>query len=256
MSVILLFRLLFFSFLILLLVLTEPAKKFRHCADKPLLIHYKFGYTCQPVITGMIASSGRMKRVRKKSHSGKSPTGQVRIIGGQWRGRKLPVFDAQGLRPTTDRNKETLFNWLMHHTTDARCLDVFAGSGGLGIEALSRYAGYCVFFEKDKAAARQLEGNLSTLNANGKVVQGDALTLLGQQSDIFDIVFIDPPFHKGLVEPTISLIQQHDLVQTGSLIYLEQEPDAVLPELPSLWQIIKHKQSSGLQYLLIEVLAA
>ncbi|MBD3587044.1 16S rRNA (guanine(966)-N(2))-methyltransferase RsmD [Salinimonas sp. HHU 13199] len=197
-----------------------------------------------------------MKRVRKKSHSGRSPTGQVRIIGGQWRGRKLPVSDAQGLRPTTDRNKETLFNWLMHHTTDARCLDVFAGSGGLGIEALSRYAGFCLFFEKDKTAARQLEGNLATLNANGKVVQGDALALLGQQSEPFDIIFVDPPFNADLVRPAISLILQHGLVQTGSLIYVEQEPDAALPALPGHWQIIKHKQSSGLQYLLIEVLQA
>lgn len=194
--------------------------------------------------------------MRKKSHSGRSPTGQVRIIGGQWRGRKLPVSDAQGLRPTTDRNKETLFNWLMHHTTDARCLDVFAGSGGLGIEALSRYAGFCLFFEKDKTAARQLEGNLATLNANGKVVQGDALALLGQQSEPFDIIFVDPPFNADLVRPAISLILQHGLVQTGSLIYVEQEPDAALPALPGHWQIIKHKQSSGLQYLLIEVLQA
>lgn len=194
--------------------------------------------------------------MRKKSHSGRSPTGQIRIIGGQFRGRKLPVSDAQGLRPTTDRNKETLFNWLMHHITDARCLDVFAGSGGLGIEALSRYAGFCLFFEKDKTAARQLEGNLTTLNANGKVVQGDALTLLGQQSEPFDIIFVDPPFNADLVGPAISLILQHSLVQTGSLIYLEQEPDAALPALPGHWQIIKHKQSSGLQYLLIEVLRA
>ncbi|QCZ92331.1 16S rRNA (guanine(966)-N(2))-methyltransferase RsmD [Salinimonas iocasae] len=202
----------------------------------------------------MIASSVRMKRVRKKSHSGRPSTGQVRVIGGQWRGRKLPVSDALGLRPTTDRNKETLFNWLMHQTTDARCLDVFAGSGGLGIEALSRYAACCLFFEKDKEAARQLESNLATLNANGKVLQGDALALLGEQSGPFDIVFVDPPFKFDLVKPTLALIQQNNLVCAGSVIYLEQEPDAPLPELPGHWQVTKHKQSSGLQYLLIEVL--
>lgn len=194
-----------------------------------------------------------MKRVRKKSSSSSPKAGHVRIIAGQWRGRKLPVSDVQGLRPTTDRNKETLFNWLMQDIHKARCLDVFAGSGGLGLEALSRYADYCLFFEKDKNAARQLVQNLQILAGNADVIQGDALTLLSRQTSPFDIIFVDPPFHHQLVEPALAQIRKHQLVRQGSFVYIEQEPDAPGPNLPENWQIIRQKQTSGLRYMLIEV---
>lgn len=201
----------------------------------------------------------------KKRHSAKNAnvlraksTGQIRIIGGQWRGRKLPVLNAEGLRPTTDRNKETLFNWLMPYINEARCLDVFAGSGGLGLEALSRYAAHCDFIELDKQTATQLKSNLTLLKASKKastnVHQGDALSILkGVSETPYDIVFVDPPFAKGLVEPTLTALKEKQLVHSGSVIYLEHESALATPALPAHWQIIKEKQSSALRYMLIEV---
>jgi len=131
----------------------------------------------------------------------KSANGFIRIISGQFRGRKLPVKDVQGLRPTTDRIKETVFNWLMQDTRDAAVLDCFAGSGGLGFEALSRFAKRAVFFELDKSAASQLIQNISTLKLeNATIKQGDSLALLANNSldEQFDLVFVDPPFRKKL----------------------------------------------------------
>ncbi|WP_414828707.1 16S rRNA (guanine(966)-N(2))-methyltransferase RsmD [Alteromonas sp. H39] len=201
----------------------------------------------------MIALSASMKRVSQSSRKQPSKTGQIRVIAGQWRGRKLPVSDVEGLRPTTDRNKETLFNWLMQDIRDARCLDVFAGSGGLGIEALSRYAKHCVFFEKDKQAASILRKNLQTLGANAEVRQGDALSLLNDQHQPFDIIFVDPPFGMNLVNPTLASLSQNRLLASGTLIYVEQESQASDIMLPPDSRIIKEKRLPQLHYLLIEL---
>ena len=222
----------------------------------------------------MIPLSATMKRVSrptrapssaKKPHSPKNgrahranSTGQIRIIGGQWRGRKLPVLNAEGLRPTTDRNKETLFNWLMPYVNDARCLDVFAGSGGLGLEALSRYAAHCDFIELDNQAASQLESNLSLLKANevasANVHKGNALNILNGLNKLpYDIVFVDPPFGKDLVAPALISLAENNLVQSGSVVYLEHESTLTTPKLPTHWQVIKEKRTSALRYMLIEV---
>lgn len=124
--------------------------------------------------------------------------GQIRIIGGQWRGRKLPVRDSEGLRPTTDRVRETLFNWLMPVIRDANCLDCFAGSGALGIEALSRYAASATLIELDKHNARQLSENLAQLKIhNAQVINANTLTYLANSGTPFDVVFLDPPFIKA-----------------------------------------------------------
>ena len=131
----------------------------------------------------------------KKHSRAPAGAGQIRIIGGQWRGRKLPVPESAGLRPTTDRVRETLFNWLAADLPQARCLDCFAGSGALGIEALSRYAGHVTLVELEPQVARQLTGNLRTLNSSaGQVIQADTLRWLGTPGQPYDIVFIDPPF--------------------------------------------------------------
>jgi len=226
----------------------------------------------------MIPLSATMKRVSrptrapssaKKSYSsqnkkksgktqGANATGQIRIIGGQWRGRKLPVLNAEGLRPTTDRNKETLFNWLMPYVNEARCLDVFAGSGGLGLEALSRYASHCDFIELDRQAAAQLERNLALLKSNesisARVHQGDALSVLTSINHTpYDIVFVDPPFARELVAPTLTSLEENNIVQSGSVVYLEHESSLITPSLPDRWQIIREKQTSALRYMLIEV---
>ncbi len=192
-----------------------------------------------------------MKRVSHTPKQRSKSTGHVRVIAGQWRGRKLPVGNVEGLRPTTDRNKETLFNWLMHDVRDARCLDVFAGSGGLGIEALSRYASHCTFIEKDSGAAKQLKQNLSTLGANGEVIQGDSLQVISQLKNPFNIVFIDPPFNANLVNPTLSQLIKNQLISSNTLIYIEQEAHGPAINLPSGYDVIKHKSSSQLSYCLV-----
>jgi 16S rRNA (guanine966-N2)-methyltransferase len=192
----------------------------------------------------------------KNTRNNATKTGQIRIIGGQFRGRKLPVLNAQGLRPTTDRNKETLFNWLMHHITDAKCLDVFAGSGGLGLEALSRYAKSCDFIELDKAASQQLKTNISSLgNArNAHVYNSNALTTLAQlENGQYDVVFVDPPFNQGLLGPTLDALEQYNLVKSGSVVYVEHEANLALVELPANWQIIKEKRTTALRYCLVQV---
>ena len=227
----------------------------------------------------MIPLSATMKRVSrptrapssaKKRHSlkngkveGTNSPGQIRIIGGQWRGRKLPVLNAEGLRPTTDRNKETLFNWLMPYINDARCLDIFAGSGGLGLEALSRYAAHCDFIELNNQAVSQLKSNLSLLKANevtsSHVHQGNALDILkGLNASMlnelpYDIVFVDPPFGKDLVAPALTSLVENNLVRSGSVVYLEHESTLTTTTLPSHWQVIKEKHTSALRYMLIEV---
>ncbi|MEW9798858.1 16S rRNA (guanine(966)-N(2))-methyltransferase RsmD [Alteromonas sp. CYL-A6] len=201
----------------------------------------------------MITLSAIMKRVTKK-RSPSSAAGTVRVIAGQWRGRRLPVRDANGLRPTTDRNKETLFNWLMSSVQEATCLDMFAGSGALGIEALSRYARYCVFFEKDKQTAEQLKQNLVTLGAHARVEQGDALQLLSSAKDLcFDLVFLDPPFGQALLQPAIDALAASRCVKPGTLIYAEYEATATPLTLPDKWEWTKQKSTSSLHYGLIEV---
>ncbi|MBU3023895.1 16S rRNA (guanine(966)-N(2))-methyltransferase RsmD [Aestuariibacter sp. A3R04] len=190
-----------------------------------------------------------MKRVSRKPQAQKAKAGSVRIIAGQWRGRKLPVGNTEGLRPTTDRNKETLFNWLMHELPDARCLDMFAGSGSLGLEALSRYASHCVFMEKDKAVAAQLDKNVLTLKANATVLQGDALKCVTTLSDPFDIVFLDPPFNQGLVAPALTALFSQGLIKSGTVVYVEQENDAPSVANPKL-SLLKEKRLALLHYQL------
>lgn len=185
-----------------------------------------------------------MKRDVKKTQAA---NGAIRIISGQWRGRKLPVMDVQGLRPTTDRNKETLFNWLMAHTQNSRCLDAFAGSGGLGFEALSRYAKHVTFIELDKKVAANLRNNLANLNVptqSAEVICADSLNYLGQLEDSFDLIFLDPPFHKNLLPGAIEKIKQQGLLNENGLIYIECETQSAQYTVPSNWRLLKQNQSS------------
>jgi 16S rRNA (guanine966-N2)-methyltransferase len=182
------------------------------------------------------------------NHHSQKSKGEVRIIAGQWRGRKLPVLNSQGLRPTTDRIKETLFNWLMPYIAGARCLDCFAGSGSLGFEALSRQAQTVQFFELDKTAAKQLQQNLERLNCqNGTVHQGNTLQLLSNGNSQppfelpFDIVFVDPPFQQQLIAPTIELLVHHHWVAQGGLIYIESEKQLGEIAVPPEWRLLKEK---------------
>jgi len=185
----------------------------------------------------------------KKTSSAAS--GQIRLIGGQWRGRKLPVPDSPGLRPTTDRVRETLFNWLAPSMVDAHCLDCFAGSGALGLEALSRYAARATLLEMERGVAQQLQKNLATLKAgNAQVVNTNTLAFLAQSGTPHDIVFVDPPFRKGLLEETLTLLESNGWLADDALIYVESEVENGLPPVPASWQLHREKVAGQVAYRL------
>lgn len=194
----------------------------------------------------------RSKTSSPRSTPSTGRAGSIRLISGQWRGRKLPVHDVEGLRPTTDRVKETLFNWLATEVRDSRCLDVFAGSGSLGFEALSRYASYVMMIEQEPKAARQLQTNLQTLQCTqAQVVCRDALQVLQAGcSEPFELVFLDPPFRKELLTAAIPLLEQQGWLADRALIYLERENEGTAPLIPANWQLLKDKQAGQVCYQL------
>lgn len=188
----------------------------------------------------------------KKQSDKSAKTGHIRIIAGQHRGRKLPVLIADGLRPTTDRVKETVFNWLMPYIQDANCLDCFAGSGGLGFEAMSRGAKSLTLVELNKAAAQQLKNNKTLLKIdNIQVVQQSALDFLQANQQNFSLVFIDPPFRKGLAQQAAELLSVKGLDE-DALIYVEMEADTNLQVMPSHWQLLKEKVAGQVVYRLYQ----
>lgn len=192
-----------------------------------------------------------MTKVKKQSEKS-APKGHIRIIAGQHRGRKLPVLMADGLRPTTDRVKETVFNWLMPYIQDANCLDCFAGSGGLGFEAISRGASSAILVELNKAAAQQLNDNKALLKAsNIRVIQQNALNFLHSNQQAYSLVFIDPPFRKGLAQKAAELLVEKGLTDEA-LIYVEMEADDNLQIMPSHWQLLKEKVAGQVIYRLYQ----
>jgi len=179
------------------------------------------------------------------------PAGQIRLIGGQWRGRKLPVPHSPGLRPTTDRVRETLFNWLAPMIQGARCLDCFAGSGALGLEALSRYAGSATLLEFERPVAQQLEKNLALLNAtDGKVFNVNALQWLAKTGSAHDIVFVDPPFRKGILQETLSLLETQGWLADEAWIYVEAEVEHGAIPVPANWRLHREKVAGQVAYRL------
>jgi len=192
-----------------------------------------------------------MNKQRKQSAK-PSNKGSIRIIAGTHRGRKLPVLMAEGLRPTTDRVKETVFNWLMPYIQDSICLDCFAGSGGLGFEALSRGASQVDFIELNKAAAQQLKENQKLLKAsNISIINSDAVSYLKKNTQKFDVVFLDPPFRKGFIEQTAQLLNENSLAD-NALIYIEMESEQNTQQLPSNWQLLKEKIAGQVIYRLYQ----
>ncbi|WP_413113087.1 16S rRNA (guanine(966)-N(2))-methyltransferase RsmD [Thaumasiovibrio sp. DFM-14] len=193
--------------------------------------------------------SKRPSQSRRKNAT--KPTGSVRIISGRWRGRKLPVQDSEGLRPTTDRVKETLFNWLANDIHQARCLDLFAGSGSLSFEALSRFAAHVEMIELNSSAANQLSANCQLLQAdNVKVNQTDALNFLDGPAQPFDIVFIDPPFRQDLLPACIEKLEQKGWLTANAIIYIEAEKEFGDPVVPDSWHLHREKQAGQLSYRL------
>ncbi|HEX3948464.1 MAG TPA: 16S rRNA (guanine(966)-N(2))-methyltransferase RsmD [Steroidobacteraceae bacterium] len=179
----------------------------------------------------------------------------VRIIAGVWRGRRVHFPDMPELRPTPDRVRETLFNWLQHSIAETRCLDLFAGSGALGLEALSRGAKDVVFVEQLPAAARSLQEQLARFGGAGRghVMAMGAVRFLHTQPEPFDIVFLDPPFGRDALREYIPMLDEGNWLTHGSLVYLENERVAGVPALPAHWELLKSKSAGEVGYHLARV---
>lgn len=168
----------------------------------------------------------------------------VRIIGGMWRSRRIRFATAPELRPTPDRVRETLFNWLQTAIPDARVLDLFAGSGALGLEALSRGAREVTFVETDRAVAQRLRESLVELKAaGGTVVNADAFAFLRGPARPYDVVFLDPPFARGWLPELCTLVEAHGWLAPHAWIYLESAARDPLPPLPAGWSEWRHAQA-------------
>lgn len=178
---------------------------------------------------------------------------QIRIIAGQWRGRKLTVIDQPGLRPTPDRIRETLFNWLAPKIVGANCLDCFAGTGALGFEAVSRGAGSVVMVEQNFQAYQQLLQNCELLKTSAaELFNADIFSLLPTLKRQFDIVFIDPPFNHNLVAPTLQALWDHNCLSPSAWVYIEAEQaiQDLIPT-PQPWKILKQKKAGQVHYHLL-----
>jgi len=180
--------------------------------------------------------------------------GSVRIIGGQWRGRRLPVRNLPGLRPSGDRSRETLFNWLQTHIHGAVCVDLFAGSGALGLEAASRGAAEVILVEKLSLAARDLRESLKLLKADQvRVVEADALHWLQScTAQSIDIAFVDPPFGLHLETRVLELIQLADCVRTGGYVYVETAKYVPVPASGPGWETVRDKTLGDVRLLLLK----
>ncbi|MGI9330454.1 MAG: 16S rRNA (guanine(966)-N(2))-methyltransferase RsmD [Gammaproteobacteria bacterium] len=181
----------------------------------------------------------------------KPRSGNVRIIGGRWRGRKILLADDTAIRPTPDRVRETLFNWLAPNIAESRCLDLYAGSGVLGLEALSRGAGEVVFVDQLPAVTRQLATLLETLKVSDCLVcQADAEGYLSNPPSPFDIVFLDPPFGTGLAK--LCTLLAGGWLAPGARVYLESNRKEPLPELPEDWQLLREKTAGQIRFALAQ----
>jgi len=190
--------------------------------------------------------------VVSRSKKGRRPgaSNRVRIIGGDWGGQQLSFPDAEGLRPTSDRVRETVFNWLQFHLAGRAVLDTFAGSGALGFEAASRAASRVLMLEKSKRVASMLEENRRKLGAEQiEVINRDARTYLSELDEQFDVVFLDPPFGKGMIEGFADLLEELGLLSNEAMIYLEME-SGLSPQLPANWEIIRDKKAGDVRYML------
>ena len=184
----------------------------------------------------------------------RSDQGELRIIGGDWRSRKLTFPSVGGVRPTPARTRETLFNWLSFHLPGSRCLDLFAGSGALGLEALSRGAGSAVFVDHTKDLAQALRSNLRLLKSDsGEVIcQSVDAFLVHPPSQAFDILFMDPPFRQGWLATLLPMIESNNWVKPGGWIYVEHESELPSPEAPASWALHRQKTAGQVTYCLFK----
>jgi 16S rRNA (guanine966-N2)-methyltransferase len=195
-----------------------------------------------------MATRGKPSKLRRRTR----PDGQFRIIGGTWRGRRLPVPPDPDVRPTPDRVRETVFNWLAPVIAGARCLDLYAGSGALGLEALSRGAGRVVFVDRSPVVLQHLTATLARLEATaGETVALDAASYLEGPVVPFDIIFLDPPYRQGLLAPVMARLVDRGWVSAGASIYLEHEAEGPVPVPPPGWQLFRSAAAGRVRYHLV-----
>src|SRR5690606_27574798 len=182
----------------------------------------------------------------------KAREGQLRIIAGEWRSRRFSFTEQPGLRPTPDRVRETLFNWLSMHIEGSRCLDLFAGSGALTLEALSRGAAHALACDMSRDVVTTLHGHLQTLQCDrGEVRQQDALTLVaGAPESPFHLGFLDPPFHQDLLIPACTALETNGWLAPGALIYTESETAPGRLPFPANWHLHREKKAGQVWYSL------
>lgn len=191
-----------------------------------------------------------------KAEGGVSPPGHVRIIGGRLRGSRLGVPAVPGLRPTPQRLRQTLFDWLAPVVAGARVLDAFAGTGALGIEALSRGAAAATFFERDAAQAAAIEADLDRLHQAGEVRHTDALRELARGTRVrFDIAFVDPPFDAGAWQEVAALLDAHDWLADRAWVYVESGTSAAWTP-PSRWRVHRQRDAGAVRGTLFRIEAA
>jgi 16S rRNA (guanine966-N2)-methyltransferase len=183
-----------------------------------------------------------------------SPPGRLRIVAGKWKSRNLKIASAPGLRPTSERIRETLFNWLSPRIHGARCLDLFAGTGALGLEALSRGAATVTFVERSREAVTSLRQACDELGADGVTIHSvDALRFLdSKQDEAFDLVFLDPPFADDSLAVLCRLLNDGGHLSKGARIYLEQDKRQTPPELPEGWVVAREKTAGNVRYSLLD----
>ncbi len=186
---------------------------------------------------------------QNKAHNG---LGHLRIIGGEWRSRRLSFPEAPGLRPTPDRVRETLFNWIAPYVAGAKVLDPFAGSGALYLEALSRGASMALALDSSAAAIASLRANLDTLQcAVGQLLQSDAVRYLESQTPVpFDLVFLDPPFHQNLLPGVCASLEQRGWLADRAWVYTESETPPSSLQLPANWRLHREKKAGQVYYSL------
>ena len=177
---------------------------------------------------------------------------QIRIIGGQWRSRKLIFFEEETLRPTHDRIRETVFNWLQNTIANSVCLDVFAGSGALGFEALSRNAAHVTFIDTSSTVIKYLKKNAATLKTHQvDFIQSDFMLENTIKNKKFDVVFLDPPFQKNYLLMAFELLMTRNLLNKNAYIYAEFEKNSVdLKKIPAWLDIKKHGKTKTIEYML------
>ncbi len=187
----------------------------------------------------------------------RAKSNSIRIIAGQWRGRKLPVLDSQGLRPTTDRVRETLFNWLMYELQGARCLDLYAGTGALGLESLSRGAKYVQFVELSASVASAIKQNLHSLKVpeeGAHVAINSANVFLNKPpTEPFDVIFLDPPFDKGLLPEVIQRLAEPGWLSERAFVYVEQGVKEPELEVPLEWSLHRHSKAGQSRYCVYSI---